>query len=162
MDEQENVIIKGSALRSRGMEKYLREFLSSMIRLLLQGKGEEVYPLSDHYLDKLQSHEIEIGWLAKTETLTDSLDSYREKVEAKKRNPAATYQLALASERPYRAGDQVSYYVIGEAKRVRVYENSKLTSDYDPDNPDENVAYYQAKLVDLLKKFEEFLPPPQP
>jgi hypothetical protein len=158
MDDQGNVIIKGSALRSRGMEKYLREFLSDMIQLMLQDKGKEVYPLSQGYLNKLEGHEFDIGWLAKTETLTESLESYREKVEAKKRNPAATYELALASERPYRAGDQVSYYVTGKAKRVKVYENSKLTSDYDSDKPDENVAYYQAKLLDLLKKFKEFLP----
>ncbi len=161
LDEQGKVIIKGSALRSRGMEKYLREFLSSMIRLLLQGKGEELYSLSEKYLDKLESHEMTIGWMAKTETLTESLESYREKVEAKKRNRAATYELALASGRPYRAGDQVSYYVTGKGKRVRVYENCKLISDYDPENPDENVAYYQGKLRDLLKKFQEFLPSPQ-
>ncbi|UCE82193.1 MAG: DNA polymerase II [Deltaproteobacteria bacterium] len=158
MDDHGNVIIKGSALRSRGMEKYLREFLSDMIQLMLQDKGKEVYPLSQEYLNKLEDHEFDIGWLAKTETLTESLESYRGKVEAKKRNPAATYELALASERPYRAGDQVSYYVTGKAKRVKVYENSKLTSDYDSDKPDENVAYYQAKLLDLLKKFKEFLP----
>ena len=96
--------------------------------------------------------------LAKTATLTESLESYREKVEAKKRNPAANYELALASGRPYRAGDQISYYVTGKNKRVRVYENSKPLSDYDPAQPDENIAYYQTKIQDLLKKFKEFLP----
>jgi DNA polymerase elongation subunit (family B) len=158
MDDKGNVTIKGSGLRSRGMEKYLREFLSSMIRLLLQGKEEEIHSLFKDYLNRLEQHQMGISWLAKTETLTESLDTYREKVAAKKRNPAATYELALASARPYRAGDQVSYYVTGKAKRVRVYENSKLTSDYDPNHPDENVAYYEEKLHSLLKKFQEFLP----
>jgi len=158
MDENGNVTIKGSGLRSRGMEKYLREFLSTMIRLLLEGKGEEIHPLFQDNLDKLEEHQMGISWLAKTETLTESLDTYREKVAAKKRNPAATYELAIASGRPYRAGDQVSYYVTGKAKTVRVYENCKLTSDYDPKYPDENVAYYRGKLHKLLKNFQEFLP----
>ena len=158
MDDKGNVTIKGSGLRSRGMEKYLREFLSSMIRLLLQGKEEEIHSLFTDYLDRLERHQMGISWLAKTETLTESLDTYGEKVAAKKRNPAATYELALASTRPYRAGDQVSYYVTGKAKRVRVYENSKLTSDYDPNHPDENVAHYEEKLHSLLKKFQEFFP----
>jgi DNA polymerase elongation subunit (family B) len=158
MDEQGNMTIKGSALRSRGMEKYLREFLSSMIELLLQDKGEEVHALVRKYLERLARHEIEVTKLAKTETLTESLESYQDKVAAKKRNPAATYKLALASGRPYRAGDQVSYYVTGNAKKVRVYENCKLTSHYDPENPDENVVYYQAKLLDLVKKFKRFIP----
>ena len=158
MDDNGNVTIKGSGLRSRGMEKYLREFLSVMIRLLLQGKEEEIHSLLKDYLDRLEYHQMGISWLAKTETLTESLDTYRQKVAVKKRNPAATYELALASDRQYRAGDQVSYYVTGKAKNVRVYENSKLTSDYDPNYPDENVTYYQAKLHKLFKKFQEFLP----
>jgi DNA polymerase elongation subunit (family B) len=158
MDDQGNVTIKGSGLRSRGMEKYLREFLSGMIRLLLLGKEEEIHTLFTDCLQRLEQHQMGISWLAKTESLTESLETYKEKVKAKKRNPAATYELALASGRPYRAGDQVSYYVTGKAKRVRVYENCRLTSDYDPNRPDENVAYYQAKLHNLLKKFKEFLP----
>jgi DNA polymerase elongation subunit (family B) len=158
LDEEGKVTIKGSGLRSRGMEKYLREFLSNMIKLLLQGKEEEIHTLFTDCLQRLEQHKMGISWLAKTETLSESLETYKEKVEAKKRNPAATYELALASGRPYRAGDQVSYYVTGKAKTVRVYENSKLTSDYDPSHPDENVAYYQAKLHNLLKKFKEFLP----
>jgi DNA polymerase elongation subunit (family B) len=158
LDEQGNVIIKGSGLRSRGMEKYLREFLSTMIRLLLQDRGGEVSSLLQEYLERIERNEMGISRLAKTETLTESLESYRDKVESKKRNPAATYELALNSGRRYRAGDQISYYVIGTKKRLRVYENCKLTSEYDPNYPDENVAYYQAKLEDLLKKFQEFLP----
>jgi DNA polymerase elongation subunit (family B) len=159
IDPQGNVIIKGSALRSRGMEKYLREFLSSMIRLLLQGRGQEVYDLHRQCLDRLESHQMPVSRLAKVETLSESPETYREKVRAKKRNPAATYELALGSGRPYRAGDQIPYYVTGRGRRVRVYENCKLTADYDPEHPDENVAYYQTKLTDLLEKFRGFLPP---
>ncbi|MGD9032167.1 MAG: DNA polymerase domain-containing protein, partial [Desulfobacteraceae bacterium] len=159
LDKAGKMVIRGSALRSRGMEKYLREFLSAMIRLLLEGKGGEVHQLLEEYMAKLEKHEMDISWLGKTETLGESLDTYRQKVQAKKRNPAAPYELALASGREYRAGDQISYYVTGEKKRVRVYENSKLVSSYDSSHPDENIAYYQEKLLALLKKFQEFVPP---
>lgn len=152
------VTIKGSALRSRGIERFLREFLSAMIRLLLEGRHEEIHQLVREYRDRLHSHQMDISWLAKTETLTESPDGYKEKVRAKKRNPAAPYELALCSGRDYRAGDQVSYYVTGQGKKVRVYENCKLAYDYDPAHPDVNVAYYEAKLEELLKKFEGFLP----
>jgi DNA polymerase elongation subunit (family B) len=159
LDKAGKMVVRGSALRSRGMEKYLREFLSAMIRLLLEGKGGEVHQLLEEYMAKLEKHEMDISWLGKTETLGESLDTYRQKVQAKKRNPAAPYELALASGREYRAGDQISYYVTGEKKRVRVYENSKLVSSYDSSHPDENIAYYQEKLLALLKKFQEFVPP---
>jgi len=70
----------------------------------------------------------------------------------------AKIELALASGRSYRAGDQLSYYVTGETKKVKVYENSKLASMYDPVSPDENVPYYEDKLLALFEKFSEFLP----
>jgi DNA polymerase elongation subunit (family B) len=159
LDRAGKMVIRGSALRSRGMEKYLRAFLSAMIRLLLEGKGGEVHKLLEEYLAKLEKHEMDISWLGKTETLGESLETYRQKVQAKKRNPAAPYELALASGREYRAGDQISYYVTGKKKRVRVYENSKLVSSYDSSHPNENIAYYQEKLLALLKKFQEFVPP---
>jgi DNA polymerase, archaea type len=160
LNESGNMIIKGSGLRSRGMEKYLREFLSAMLKLLLEGRGEQVQSLYNEYLANLQSHALGISMLGKTETLTESPESYRQKVKAKKRNRSATYELALASGRDYRAGDQISYYVTGEGKRVRVFENCRPAADYNPEHPDENVEYYQAKLLDLLKKFSDFLPLP--
>ena len=70
----------------------------------------------------------------------------------------AKIALALALGRSYRAGDQLSYYVTGETKKVKVYENSKLASMYDPVSPDEIVAYYEDKLLAHFEKFSEFLP----
>jgi DNA polymerase elongation subunit (family B) len=162
LDRKGHMAIKGSALRSRGIEKYLRDFLSSMILLLLEGKGESIHELVEDYMDRIEKHRIGIAMLAKTETLTESPDGYLKKVKAKKRNPAATYELALASDKAYRAGDQISYYVTGDKKKVRVYDNCKLASDYDPADPDENVPYYHEKLKALFKKFSEFVPPIPP
>ena len=162
LDEKGELLIKGSALRSRGMGKYLREFLSEMIRLLLEGRAGEIEGLLKKSIAKLDRHQFPISWLAKTEALGESPESYREKVKEGKRNPAALYELALASGRSYRAGDQLSYYVTGETKKVKVYENSKLASMYDPLSPDENVPYYQDKLLALFEKFREFLPKGEP
>ncbi|MDY0039879.1 MAG: DNA polymerase domain-containing protein [Desulforhabdus sp.] len=159
LDKKGNMSIKGSALRSRGVEKYLREFTSALIRCLLEGEGEAVRRIYLDYVARLEQHQLGISWLAKTEALSDSPDSYRQKIQSKKRGRAATYELALVCGREYRAGDQVSYYVTGTDKKVRVHENCRLASSYDPANPNENVAYYQAKLLDQLIKFKEFLPP---
>jgi DNA polymerase I len=158
LDDKGSVMIKGSALKSRGMEKYLRAFLSSMIELLLKGKGEEAENLLKRDMQKIEKHEMGLALLVKTETLRESLDTYRQKVQSKRRNPSALYELAIGSGRDYRAGDQLSYYVTGRKKNVRAYENCKLASSYDPASPDENIAYYQDKLLSLYEKFREFLP----
>ena len=91
--------------------------------------------------------------LMKTDTLQDSLDKYRAKIAGSARNRAAAYELALASGRNYRPGDQISYYIKATPKKVPAYEAAKLASDFDPQNPDENIDYYVAKLDDLVKKF---------
>ena len=91
--------------------------------------------------------------LMKTDTLQDSLDKYRAKIAGSARNRAAAYELALASGRNYKPGDQISYYIKATPKKVPAYEAAKLASDFDPENRDENVDYYVAKLDDLTKKF---------
>ena len=59
----------------------------------------------------------------------------------------------LASGRNYKPGDQISYYIKATPKKVPAYEAAKLASEFDPQNRDENVDYYVAKLDDLTKKF---------
>src|SRR5204863_7091923 len=94
-----------------------------------------------------------IAWLMKTDTLQDSLEKYRQKIAGSARNRAAAYELALASGRDYKPGEQISYYITGTTKKVAAYENAKLASTFDPQNRDENVEYYAAKLDELVKKF---------
>jgi DNA polymerase I len=130
-----------------------------MIELLLKGNGAEVEDLLKGYMEKIERHEMGVTWFAKTEALRESLDSYKKKVQFRKRNPSALYELAIASHRDFRAGDQLSYYVTGHKKNVRAYENCRLASSYDPGNPDENTAFYRDKLLSLHEKFSEFLPP---
>jgi DNA polymerase, archaea type len=140
------------------LERYLRGFLSEMVRLLLEGKGGEVGELFREYLRRLEEKDLDISWLAKTERLTESPETYRQKVAGGRRNAGAAYELALASGRDYRAGDQISYYVTGKGRKVRVFENCKPIAAYDPLHPDANVLYYQGKLMELVEKFQKFLP----
>ncbi len=147
------VIIKGGALKSRGLEKFQRVFLEEMIKLIMEGKPEAIVDLRDEFERKIRDREWNIDMLMKTDTLQDSLDKYRAKIAGSARNRAAAYELALASGRNYRPGEQISYYVKATPKKVPAYEAAKLASDFDPQNRDENVDYYVAKLDELVKKF---------
>jgi DNA polymerase elongation subunit (family B) len=148
-----DVIIKGGALKSRGLEKFQRVFLEEMIKMIMQGKPEAVADLRNDFEQKIRNREWKIDMLMKTDTLQDSLDKYRAKIAGSTRNRAAAYELALASSRNYRPGDQISYYIKATPKKVPAYEAAKVASDFDPHNRDENVDYYVAKLDDLVKKF---------
>ena len=155
------VVIKGGALKSRGLEKFQRVFLEETIRLLMQGKPEAIADVRERFEKKIRNREWNIDMLMKTDTLQDSLEKYRQKIAGSARNRAAAYELALASGRNYRPGDQISYYITGAGKKVAAYESAKLASNFDPQNRDENVDYYIAKLDDLVKKFAIMIPAPE-
>jgi DNA polymerase, archaea type len=148
-----DVVMKGGALKSRGLEKFQRMFLEEMIKLIMEGKPDAITDLRDQFEKKIRNREWKIDMLMKTDTLQDSLDKYRAKIAGSARNRAAAYELALASGRNYKPGDQVSYYIKATPKKVPAYEAAKPASEFDPENRDENVDYYVAKLDDLVKKF---------
>jgi DNA polymerase I len=155
------MIIKGGALKSRGLEKFQRVFLEEMIKLLMRGKADAIEGLWQDFEKKIRNREWKIDMLMKTDTLQDSLEKYRQKIAGSARNRAAAYELALASGRAYRPGEQISYYVKATPKKVAAYEAAKLASDFDPKNRDENVDYYVAKLDELVKKFATLVPQPK-
>ena len=147
------VVIKGGALKSRGLEKFQRVFLEEMIKLIMEGKPEAIADLRNEFEKKIRNREWKIDMLMKTDTLQDSLDKYRAKIAGSARNRGAAYELALASGRNYRPGDQISYYIKATPKKVPAYEAAKPASEFDPENRDENIDYYVAKLDELVKKF---------
>lgn len=147
------IIIKGAALKSRGLEPFQRNYMSEMLRLKLEHRDAELPKLKQRYAKAIEGREWHISLFAKTETLQDSIATYQAKIKKSSRARSAVYELALASGREYRAGDQISFYVAGTKKTVKVFESAKLVSQWDPNNRDENVAYYTAKLYSLDEKF---------
>jgi DNA polymerase elongation subunit (family B) len=156
LDHDGTLRIKGSGLRSRGLEKFQRVFLEEMISRLLADQKEEIPQLFQQYLERMTLHQWDVKMFMKTEMLQESLEKYREKIRNNARNRSATYELALRSEKRYQPGDQISYYVTGDSEKVQAYEHCKLAREWDSRHPDENVRYYQRKLRDLYKKFSEF------
>lgn len=156
LDEAGRLSITGSGLRSRGLELFQRDWMEEMFLHLLKGEPQKIQDLTRRYAEAFEQHKFDVRKFMKTETLQDSLDTYRDKVRTGKRNPAAAYELALRASRPYQPGDQISYYVSGQSKKVKVHEAARLASGWDPRNPDENVEYYKAKLVELAEKFRPF------
>jgi len=157
LDLEGKLHIKGAALKSRGMEPYLRDYLQELLQLLLESRIDDASALRDRYAVAITERQWPIERLAKTEALQDSLANYQKKITASSRNRSAAFELALKSGRAYQAGDQVTYYITGVKKKVTAYDHARFTVDWNPESRDENTAYYLAKLDDLAGKFAEFL-----
>jgi DNA polymerase elongation subunit (family B) len=131
--------------------------MEELVSLFLKEEYHKVEELRDRYLKAIESREIPLEKLAKSETLIDSPENYQKKMASGNGRRSASYELALASSRDYRRGDQVSYYITGDKKRVAVVDSSCLLADA-PEHRNDNVAYYMNKLEELYKKFSDFIP----
>ncbi len=159
LDEEGEVSITGAALKSRGLEPFQRRFMAEVIEHLLKGEFEAIPAARETLLRRIESREIPLAELAKTETLNDSPETYSRKLAAGTGRRSAAYELAIRSGRDYQAGDQVTYYLTGDKKKVSVVDNARLLADAPVDRRDENIAYYLNKLEELYANFIPFLPP---
>lgn len=157
LKEDGEIAITGAALKSRGLEPFQREYMRKFIAFLLESNFPAIEKMTEEYRTAIKERKWPLAKLAKTEILQDSPDSYRRKQTDGEERRSAAYALAIKSGRDYRQGDQVSFYVTGEKKKVSVVDNSRLLADA-PAERDENVAYYLEKLEELYKKFSQFLP----
>ena len=151
------ISITGAALKSRGLEPFQRDFLKKMMEYLLKGEPDKIYNMLNEYKDAIMNRKWPLAKFAKTETLQDNPEKYKKKIESGKGRRSAAYELALNSNRTYRQGDMISYYVTGDKKRVSVVDNSRLLADAPPER-DENTLYYVNKIELLFAKFAEFIP----
>ena len=158
LSEDGKLSIKGAALKSRGLEKFQRVFIERAVRALLEGKPEAIPSMHAEFAKALREREWAPEMFAKTEALQDSPEAYQRKIAASSRNRSAAFELALRSACKMQAGDRISYYITGTKKTVKAYESAKLVTEWDPQNRDENTAYYLAKLDELAGKFEAFVP----
>ncbi|MBI1736771.1 MAG: DNA polymerase II [Candidatus Rokubacteria bacterium] len=156
LDAEGRVTLRGSGFRSRGLEPFQRRLIEELVRPLLEDRGAECKRVVDRWLEDFAAHRVPPRLFARTETLQDSLETYREKVAAGGRGVSAAYELALAAGRPCEPGDQISYYVAGRTARVSVNEAARLISEWDPARPDENVEYYQTKVLEVWERLRPF------
>lgn len=152
--------IKGSGLKSRGLEPFLRMFIESAIRLVLRGKGKEIDGLYKDFLHRLKAGDFSVAELAKTETLVDSLETYEKKIKTTRRNPQAQYEVAkrmsAKSGVAIKPGDAVTYYISGDSPKVKAYEFAKHINEYNPEKPDINIPFYEKRLAETYKRVKEF------
>jgi len=155
----DTILIKGSALRARSMEPYLRELTDLLIGWLL-GK-EKISPMEriSELRTLLEEQTVPVEKLAKGEYLSQHPEAYRRAVEEKGKPRRAALEVALRMNPIPRMGEKVSYFITpGERKsdpdwkRARpIKEYDSLTQPYDP-------GHYQSRIENWLKRYGEFLP----
>jgi DNA polymerase, archaea type len=152
------ITLRGSALRSRGIEPYLKRLSDQLIRFLLGAIEASPVPLIEDYRKRLATREVPVNELAKSETLSQNPDSYERNMAGggKPRRAAAEVALLL-TPRP-RMGDRVSYYITAKAKgKTSDWQRARPVALYDPGAAPYDPVYYTDKLDDWLERYGTFL-----
>ena len=115
LDERGKLLIKGSGLRSRGIELFQRLWMEEMFRLLLdRAPRRDPRPASSRWEEDFRAHRVPVKQFMKTETLQESLGGVpREAPGGRAQCGRRLRAGAPGSSAPYQPGDQVSYYVTG-------------------------------------------------
>ncbi len=154
----EKVTIRGSALRSRGIEPYLKKLGDQLIRFLLGTGAESPLALAEDYRRRIAARAADVRELAKSENLGQSTEAYEKFVAGGGKPRRASAEAALQLTPRPRMGDRVAYFIAPKQKgmtsdwqRARPVEHfNPATAPYDPD-------YYLEKLDDWLERYGPFL-----
>ena len=161
----DRVILKGSALRSRGIEPFLKKLTGRLIRHLLGLDAESPAAWLAELRRAIAAGEMPVSELAKTEALSMNPDAYeRLMAEGGKPRRAAAEAALQMTPRP-RMGERVSYYLVPKSKgRTADWQRALPVSAFDRCRPETayDPAAYLEKLDDWAARHGAFfkLPPP--
>ncbi len=152
------VTIRGSALRSRGIEPYLKKLGNQLIRFLVGASAESPLGMVEDYRAKLAVRALPVGEVAKAEMLSMNPDAYQRFIEGGGKPRRASAEAALLMAKRPRMGERVAFYITAKEKgktsdwqRARpVAMHDAATAPYDP-------VYYADKLDDWLERYGPFL-----
>lgn len=152
------ITIRGSALRSRGIEPFLKDLTNRLISYLLGVEEESPLILAEKFRCEIESHSMNIDRLAKSEYLSQNPDKYREKVEQGGKPRRASLEVALKMSPSPKMGQRVSYYIpVSEKARLPDWQRALPLDSYDPQNLPFDPVYYTKKLNAWIKRYGEFL-----
>jgi len=161
------IILRGSALRSRGMERYLRRLTDRLIRHLLGAGAESPLPLAEELRRRIEKRDVALAEIAKSEILGQNPEAYEQFIARGGKPRRASAEVALQMNPRPRMGDRVSYYITARSKgQTTDWQRARPVTAYDPAQAPYDPSYYVKKLDDWLERYGAFLgareaPPPQ-
>lgn len=154
----EKVSIAGSALRSRGMEPFLKDLTHALIHYRLGATDQKPEDLEARYREAIAARKMPIEQLAKQEFLSQNPGAYRKSIEQGSKSRRASLEVALRMEPMPRMGDAVAYYIaMGDQTRMPDWQTARHVKDFDPKQAPYDADYYLRKIDDWRKRYATFL-----
>ena len=154
----EKITLKGSALRSRGIEPYLKRLSQSLISNLLGAGGESPTDLVLSFRKEIAALKTPVDMLAKTETLNQNPETYERFVAGGGKPRRAPGEVALSMTPRPRMGDRISYFIVPKEKgQTTNWQRARALEDYDAETLPYDPSFYLKKMEDWVTKYKPFL-----
>jgi len=152
------VTIRGSALRSRGIEPFLKKLGNALIRFLVGASAESPLGMLEDYRAKLAARALPVKEVAKAEVLSMNPDAYERFIEGGGKPRRASAEAALLMAKRPRMGDRVAYYITAKEKgKTSDWQRARPVALYDEKTAPYDPAYYADKLDDWVERYGPFL-----
>ena len=152
------VVLRGSALRSRGVEPFLKKLTNALIHFLLGATMESPGALIDGYRRGLLERSLPIGEIAKSEILGMNPEAYERFIEGGGKPRRASAEAALQMSPRPRMGERVTYYITPRQKgRTSDWQRARPISLYDATRAPYDPDHYVGKLDDWIERYGRFI-----
>jgi DNA polymerase elongation subunit (family B) len=159
LDEQNNLILRGSSLSSRSTERFLQQFTRRCIECLLTQDVARLHHTYSSFRTTILKHEWSAAEFCRTETAGDSIEVYSKQAAEQIRQKSPAYEAALRATMFVVRGEPIFYYITGTSADVKLADVSRIAEEWDPNLPDENTEYYLARLQETAERFRIFFEP---
>jgi DNA polymerase, archaea type len=160
------VTLRGSALRSRGIEPYLKKLTDSLIDFLLGVSKESPVGLIETYRRGLADRTLPVAEIAKGEILGMNPEAYERFIAGGGKPRRASAEAALQMPQRPRMGERVTYYITPKQKgKTSDWQRARPLGLYDPVAAPYDPDHYAGKLDDWIERYGRFIgvsEPPKP
>lgn len=151
------ITLRGSALRSRGMEPFLKRLSDQLIAHLLGVSPESPAAEIARLRQRIAAGEHPVADLAKAETLSQNPDAYQQWVAGGGKPRRAAAEVALQMNPRPRMGERVVYYIGAKVRgQTSDWQRARPLAAYDAATAPYDPAYYLGKIDDWLKRYGRF------
>lgn len=153
----QKMIIRGSALRSRGIEPYLKKLSDHMMHFLVGASAESPVKEIETLREEIRMARMPIRQLAKTEVISQNPDAYERWVAEGGKPRRASAEAALQQVPRPRMGDRVTYYVSVAMNKTSDWQRAKPIAAFDPVKAPYDRDYYLNKLDEWIERYGPFI-----
>lgn len=151
------ITLRGSALRSRGIEPFLKRLSDEMIAHVLGVSARPPKETVAELREKIRTRELPVSELAKSEALSQNPDAYEQFVAGGGKPRRASAEAALQLNPRPRMGERVTYYISArQTGQTADWQRARPVSLYDPVAAPYDPVYYLEKIDDWVERYGRF------